>query len=273
VENRIPTERIRDMAGQPLGGKAGAAHAVASATAGAVEYLQQATITDCRMVWNGSNSVFLVALSGKRENRLAENRLAIYKPRKGEAPLWDFPDGTLYRRERAAYLVSEFLGWGIVPPTVIRKGPYGVGALQWYISSKSRQLDYYALLERNEKQFRKIAVFDLLVNNADRKAGHCLVSDEGRIWAIDHGLTFHADPKLRTIIWDFGGQSIPRELISDLSLLKERMNRRDRSFVSLSQLVSAGEVQAFLVRLKAVLDHPVFPMWSGSHRSIPWPPF
>jgi hypothetical protein len=233
---------------------------------GVIASLQEATITGCRPVFSGSNSVFLLSMVCR-----GEKTLAVYKPRRGESPLWDFPDGTLYRRERAAYLVSEALGWSVVPPTVIRSGPYGVGAVQWFVHSASAG-NHQTIVEDHADDFRKMAVFDLLVNNADRKAGHCLVGGGGRIWGIDHGLTFHAEPKLRTVIWHFAGQSMPGRVVADLKSLRAKLHGRHSIGASLSQLLAEDETQALADRLKAILERPVFPAWSGSYRSIPWPP-
>jgi len=196
---------------------------------------------------------------------------AIYKPRDGEAPLWDFPDGTLYRREMAAYLLSEALGWQIVPPTVIRNGPLGVGAVQWFVNVPQRY-DYRSLVSAHENGFKKIATFDCLANNADRKVGHCLV-DDGHVWGIDHGLTFHSEPKLRTVIWDFAGQPIPNALVDDLKALRNRFNTTDPLVRSLIRLLDRDEVQALYSRLSGLVQNAKFPIWSGSHRAVPWPPF
>ncbi len=252
------SERIRDtMGGQP-GTDPGTIHAVA--------LLQEGTIGGCYPVYSGSNEVFMLSLAWK-----GRHARAIYKPRIGEAPLWDFPDGTLYRRERAAYLVSEALGWRIVPPTVIRGGPHGVGMVQWFVSA-APSYDYRSLVENHESEFKRIAVFDCLVNNADRKVGHCLVEDDGHVWGIDHGLTFHSLPKLRTVIWDFSGQPVPGDCLADLRLLRERLSGRSLR-TSLEQLLAAEEVEALSQRLNIIISRPSFPMWTGSYRSVPWPPY
>ena len=133
--------------------------------------------------------------------------LAVYKPRRGEAPLYDFPDGTLYRREFAAYVVSEAIGWHLVPPTVIRDGPYGVGTAQLFIDAQPKR-NYFTLREDRSDDLKPMAAFDVFANNADRKGAHCLLDPEDRIWGIDHGLTFNVDYKLRTVIWDFSGQPV-----------------------------------------------------------------
>src|SRR5207253_341762 len=162
-----------------------------------------------RMPWS-SNSTFLVTLchEGAQMN-------AVYKPHKGERPLWDFPDG-LYRREVAAYELSEELGWRLVPGTLVRKeAPSGPGSLQRFVEADFEQ-HYFTLLEdpTTHDWLRAMCTFDLLANNADRKSGHCLLTEDGHIWGIDHGLCFHEDPKLRTVIWEFAGEPVPDELMN-----------------------------------------------------------
>jgi uncharacterized repeat protein (TIGR03843 family) len=228
--------------------------------------LQNGNITQCRMLYAGSNGVFLISL----ENHGRKTH-AIYKPRAGESPLWDFPDGTLCLRERAAYLISEVLGWSIVPPTVLRQGPHGIGAVQWFVNFRTEA--YHELREQHREDLKKIAAFDWVVNNADRKAGHCLLGEDGHIWGIDHGLTFHAQPKLRTVIWDFGGEPIPGRLVQDLKSLLPRLKEGEQLHKMLSQLLAEEEVEALSHRLQIIISRPFFPMWSGSYRSIPWPPY
>ena len=177
----------------------------------AIELLTRGAVTiRGRMPW-ASNATFLVeiALDGG-------TALGVYKPERGERPLWDFPPG-LYKREVAAYHLSEALGWGLVPPTVCRDGPYGEGSVQLFVPADFEQ-HYFTLREHAEHRDRleRICVFDLLANNADRKGGHCLAGDDGAIYAIDNGLTFHEEMKLRTVIWDFGGEPIPRALLADV---------------------------------------------------------
>jgi|WetSurMetagenome_2_1015567.scaffolds.fasta_scaffold63400_3 hypothetical protein len=232
-----------------------------------VAFLQEATIVNHQTIISGSNAVFLLSLT--RDDQTIQ---AIYKPRNGEAPLWDFPDGTLYHREQAAFLVSEMLGWHLIPPTVIRGGPYGVGTVQWFAGHMRRQ-NYYALIESHQGIFKRIAAFDWLVNNADRKAGHCLQGTDGRIWSIDHGLTFHTEPKLRTVIWNFAGQPIPRDILRDFNFLRQRFFKNDGMQSMFKSLLTQEEITAFRHRLNTMIDRPIYPAWSGSYRSIPWPPF
>jgi uncharacterized repeat protein (TIGR03843 family) len=212
-----------------------------------------------RMPWS-SNATFLaeLALDGA-------TALAVYKPQRGERPLWDFPPG-LFRRELAAYLLSETLGWGLVPLTVRREGPFGGGSLQSFVPADFEQ-HYFTLREdaRHHDQLRRICVFDLVANNADRKAGHCLLGPDGIIYAIDNALTFHAEPKLRTVIWDFGGERLPAAMLDDVRrLLGARLPE------PLACLLTSAEQTALLARARALVDDGHFPLETLGHR-YPWP--
>ena len=170
--------------------------------------------------------------------------LGIYKPRCGEAPLWDFPDGTLYKRERAAFVLSEALGWQLVPPTVIRDGPNGIGTMQLYIHHSREDADYFSLREQHQREVKQMALFDLIANNTDpAEAGHCLRGEDGHIWGIDHGLTFHAHPKLRTVIWDFSGEPMPQELLHDLRRTLKDIERLCGLAPELAELLFPEELQ------------------------------
>jgi uncharacterized repeat protein (TIGR03843 family) len=195
--------------------------------------------------------------------------LAIYKPRRGEQPLWDFPDGTLYRREVAAYLVSEALGWGLVPPTVARGGPFGIGSAQLYVEADA-QLTAFELVEHGNRAMPLVAAFDAVINNADRKGGHCLASRVGgRVWAIDHGVCFHTEPKLRTVLWDFAGQTLPAGVAADLDGLAATL--RDGSLRrGLHGLLDADEIAALGERAATLAGTGCFPLPSG-RRPYPWP--
>ncbi|MFP5327577.1 MAG: SCO1664 family protein [Acidimicrobiia bacterium] len=213
-----------------------------------------------RMPWS-SNATFLVAVSDGDESFDA-----IYKPLRGERPLWDFPDG-LYRREVAAYELSEALGWGFVPETVIRHdAPLGVGSLQYFVPSDFSQ-HYFTLLE--EPAYRddlvRIAVFDLVANNTDRKSGHCLLGEDGHIYGIDHGLCFHPDPKVRTVIWDFAGERVPPRLAADLERVRESALP-----AGLCECLHDDEVDALLLRMQRVAALDCLPPPRGSH-PYPWP--
>jgi uncharacterized repeat protein (TIGR03843 family) len=206
-----------------------------------------------------SNATFLaeVALDGATS-------LAIYKPARGERPLWDFPRG-LFRREIAAYHLSEALGWGLVPLTLPRDGPYGEGSLQAFVDADFEQ-HYFTLLENPEHRPRleRICVFDVIANNADRKSGHCLLAASG-IYAIDNGLCFHAEPKLRTVIWEFAGTPIPSTLLDDVRRLLQRGLP-----AAVTDLLAAEERRALAARARALLTDGHFPVDETGSR-YPWP--
>ncbi|MFO7169407.1 MAG: SCO1664 family protein [Chloroflexota bacterium] len=198
--------------------------------------------------------------------------LAVYKPRRGERPLWDFPRGTLCKREVAAYLLSETLGWMLVPPTVLRDGPYGIGSVQLYIDCDQDEHLFTMQQEGGfEDQIQRLAAFDILANNADRKSGHCLKGTDGRLWAIDHGICFHAEPKLRTVLWDYAGEPLRQDILDDLCALREQVQAGGPFIRSLEELLAADEVRAFRRRLDRLIDSGRYPH-PGSGRSVPWPP-
>jgi uncharacterized repeat protein (TIGR03843 family) len=214
-----------------------------------------------RMPWS-SNATFLVKLDhGGRES------LAIYKPRKGERPLWDFPRGTLCEREVAAHLVSEAIGWGIVPRTILRDGPAGVGSVQRFVEHDPEE-HYFTLREGFPDVFRRFALFDVVINNADRKSGHCLRDGNDHVWGIDHGVSFHCAVKLRTVIWDYEGEPIPPADLDALGRLGERLGGdlgRD-----LTVLLLGAERRAVEDRLEWLLTQRVFPHPLTEY-PYPWP--
>ena len=228
--------------------------------------LREADLGECELVPWGSNYTFAVPLRTKEDASF----LGIYKPHKGERPLWDFPSG-LYKREVAAFQTSEALGWGLVPPTVIRSGPHGVGSLQLYIAPREGT-EYSTLQEQHHDVLRRFALFDIIANNADRKAGHCFLGVDGRVWGIDHGLTFHAYPKLRTVIWDFQDEPVPAEMLRDVKAFHDKLERGDPVEKSLRELLDPEEIRSLKLRLEIILNEPVFPSPSH-HRHFPWPPY
>jgi hypothetical protein len=214
---------------------------------------------------HASNYTFLARLSDG-----GQQMLAVYKPARGESPLWDFPSETLYRREVASYLLAKSLGWPSVPPTVVREqAPHGVGAVQAYVEADPRR--HYLNTDLPNEVWRTVALFDVITNNADRKAGHCLVDLDGRTWFIDHGLTFHTEPKLRTVIWDFAGQPLPEELRPDLDRVCFQLESGELGG-QLGELITRRESAALHRRLSSALA----PGWTfphpGSAWSVPWPP-
>ncbi len=215
------------------------------------------------LAWS-SNYTFLMGISDGEVDRLA-----IYKPRRGERPLWDFPDGTLCQREVAAFLLSEALGWHIVPPTILRDGPQGIGSVQLYIEHDPEQ-NYFTFGHHLRPQLMRIALFDHLVNNADRKGGHCLLDSNGQIWAIDHGICFHTQPKLRTVIWDFAGEPIPPALLETIGKLCGELSEPELR-QALSALLSRAEIEALQRRAEQLVTTGVYPH-PGPGRNYPWPP-
>src|SRR5262245_780576 len=212
-----------------------------------------------RMPWS-SNSTFLVTV----HHQEIEAR-AIYKPGRGERPLWDFPSG-LYKREVAAYELSEAMGLNIVPATVLREGPLGEGSVQWFVEADFKE-HYFSLHEARPElhdQFRAFAVFDIVANNTDRKSGHCLIDRHDKVWGIDNGLCFASDFRLRTVIWEFGGEDIPEHLLRPLRPLVDSVPP------AVACLLDTDEVDAVRSRAASLLDRGMLPV-DRSGRRYPWP--
>jgi uncharacterized repeat protein (TIGR03843 family) len=225
--------------------------------------LERGEIAECKLVPWGSNYTFAVVLVDPAG--IHEDAIGIYKPRAGEAPLWDFPSGTLFQREYAAYLVSQFLGWDFIPLTIIRDGPHGIGTVQRYVEP-DEDSHYFSCREEHADELRRMAVFDMLVNNADRKAGHCFRGrDDRRIWGIDHGLTFHVHPKLRTVIWEFCGEQIAPHLLADIA----RVATDEALAASLRPYLEPLEIEALRGRAVRIAESGVYPALS-SRRNIPY---
>jgi len=247
---------------------------------------------------NASNSALLVELLADGEATDAEQevelatlpwqRLAVYKPARGEAPLWDFPQGTLHRREVAAYLLSEALGWDLVPETVLRDDlPYGAGSVQRFVPHDP-WWQYFTLVAHHAHRFivplMKTVLFDLICSNADRKAGHVLVRDvrvapggalddpsvpvAATLALVDHGVCFHAEPKLRTVAWDFAGAHVPQALHDAVSAVANAFD--DTLRVALAPLISPAEIEACYSRLGEVATLATFPQ-PQDERAFPWP--
>ncbi|MDH6281236.1 SCO1664 family protein [Prescottella agglutinans] len=227
----------------------------------------------------------------------------VYKPIRGERPLWDFPDGTLAGREVASYLISEALGWGVIPHTILRDGPLGPGMVQLWIETPERhpesggqldlvdicppeevppgwlevlrafdvQGDEVALIHADDPRLRRMAVLDILLNNADRKGGHALEGIDGSVYGVDHGICLHEEPKLRTVLWGWAGKPIGDDLMADIEALTDQLGGDDLPGV-LAEHVTGREVDALRARAKALLAAPVMPHPAGS-RPIPWPAF
>ena len=234
-----------------------------------------------------SNATFVAEVGGCR---------VVYKPIAGERPLWDFPDGTLAHRERAAYVVSEALGWDVVPPTIVREGPHGRGMVQLWREPDPEQeavtlvpegterpgflhvfdgLDQYdrpiALVHEDSAPLRRMAVFDVLVNNADRKGGHVLEMVGGHRYGVDHGVCFHTDPKLRTVLWGWAGEPLADDELAGVDRL---LGSLDGSVgAELGELLDAVELVRLRHRCERLRATAVFPVPRGDWPAIPWPPF
>ncbi|WP_327257405.1 SCO1664 family protein [Streptomyces sp. NBC_01244] len=223
----------------------------------------------------------------------------VYKPVKGERPLWDFPDGNLAQREVAAYLVSEATGWGLVPPTVLRDGPYGEGMVQqWIETGESPEAELLALVDGEEagegwkpvafaevgegrtallvhaddERLRRMSVLDAVINNGDRKGGHLLPAPGGRLYGIDHGVTFHTEDKLRTLLWGWAGEPLTEEAGSVLSSLEAALAAGQPLATRLAELVTTAELDAVRARVALLLRTGKHPQPSGQWPAIPWPP-
>ncbi len=272
------------------------------------EALRRGDLTVIGRIRSASNATFLC------EAQLDDLTVhCVYKPVAGEAPLWDFPDGTLAGRERAAYLVSEALGWGVVPYTIIRDGPAGSGMLQLWVDQPGdtadvrseedqvggdpepgpdlvdllparhippgflpvlRAYDYagdeVTLVHADDVRLRRMAVFDVLINNADRKGGHILSAVDGHVYGVDHGVSMHIEDKLRTVLWGWAGKPVDDETLESVARLRDDVC--DVLGDQLREHVTDREVTALRRRAAALLDNPVMPS-PDRHRPIPWPAF
>ena len=222
-----------------------------------IDLLRDARPVGVEPIYYGSNHTFLVTLDSEG----AGQSLAVYKPARGEYPLYDFPTGTLYRREIASWAVNALLGWNVIPPTVESDGPYGVGSLQLFI--EAHEASEIAVAE-----LRRLCILDVLYNNADRKPEHCLVGDDGKLWGIDHGLTFHHQPKLRTVLWHFAGSPLASDDLADLKRLRIVLNRSDEEDLGLRSLLSKREWAALMMRLDGVIREGAFP--NPRYKSVPY---
>jgi uncharacterized repeat protein (TIGR03843 family) len=215
----------------------------------------------------GSNYTYLLQVEHKNGNIEA-----VYKPTRGVRPLWDFPSSSLARREVAAHLVSQGLGWNLVPPTVYRKnGPFGPGSLQLYIDHNP-EYHYFNFTGDDRQRLRPVVLFDLLINNADRKGSHVLIDESRCIWLIDHGLSFHVEAKLRTVIWDFAGEPLPENLCADLTRVRAQLAPNAELSGALSSYLSGREIAALAQRADTILNVGRFPDPDPNRRPYPWPP-
>lgn len=264
------------------------------------EVLRRGELTVIGRIRSASNATFLC-----EANLGAAQVHCVYKPISGEAPLWDFPDGTLAGRERGAYVVSEALGWDVVPYTIIRQGPAGPGMVQRWVDQPGDALsedrppdgpdlvdlvpadalpagympilraydhagDEVLLVHADDDRLRRLAVFDVLINNADRKGGHVLAGTDGRVYGVDHGVSLHAQDKLRTVLWGWAGQELDVATLGDLARLRDEL--RNGLADRLVEYITPREVAALEARVVALLDNPTMPT-PDRDRPIPWPAF
>lgn len=199
--------------------------------------------------------------------KLPDGRQAIYKPIAGERPLWDFPDGNLASREVAAFYLSEVGDFNLVPRTVLREGPFGVGAVQEWIDV-SEDEDVIEIAQSQDSQIRKLALFDVVINNADRKFGHILLTSDGVIFGCDHGVSLHEEGKLRTVIWQFTEMELTQTELEQISNLTTAINRE-----YLKSLLSNTEIDALFARLAKLLEDRRFPSPNPNWPAVPWPPY
>ncbi len=240
--------------------------------ASTLEVLRDGEIEIVGRILGSSNNAMLVTVTLPCPDPGEPPRVleAIHKPTIGERPLDDFPDGTLTRREVAAYLVSEASGWEVVPPTILRDGPYGEGMLQAFIEP-DQDVDVIAWINEDDSRLRRMAAFDAAVNNTDRKGGHILPVDGGRhVYGVDHGVCFSVTPKLRTVLWGWRGQRLLPDELAGLGRIRERL--QGDLGADLRNLLSRAEVRATARRVDDLLERGVFPLPSPTWPAIPWPP-
>ncbi|WP_406098474.1 SCO1664 family protein [Streptomyces sp. NBC_01013] len=263
---------------------------------GLITLLGKGRLTVLGQVRGASNAVLYCSVAYE-----GEQAHCVYKPVAGEQPLWDFPDGTLAQREVAAYEVSEVTGWGLVPPTVLRDGPYGQGMCQLWIEAAPQDEDAPGLLalvedeepgdgwkpvalaevgegktallvHADDPRLRRLAVLDAVINNGDRKGGHLLPSPDGRLYGIDHGVTFNADDKLRTLLWGWAGEPLTAEAVGVLDRLAAELEPGAALVTRLGELITGAEIDALRARVAALRDTGLHREPSGEWPAIPWPP-
>lgn len=261
----------------------------------AVDLITKGELTVRGRIREASNAVLYCSVSYE-----GEEASCVYKPVAGEQPLWDFPDGTLAQREVAAYEISEVTGWGLVPPTVLRDGPYGEGMCQMWIEADESDAapQLLALVEEEEPadgwkaigfaevgegrtallvhaddpRLRRLAVLDAVINNGDRKGGHLLPEAGGRLYAIDHGVTFNVDDKLRTLLWGWAGEPLTAEAVTVLDRLADELADGTPLATRLAELITPAETEAVRARVQELRRTGLHPKPSGQWPAIPWPP-
>ncbi len=226
--------------------------------------MSEGTLTVTGRLVDASNAtLYGTIVEGEDEVRV------IYKPVAGERPLWDFPDGNLAQREYAAFLISEMGGWNLVPLTILRDGPFGIGMVQQWIDI-DESVDLALFYREDHESLRAMALFDAVVNNTDRKIGHLIPSRDGKLFGCDHGVTFHEEDKLRTVLWQWASQKFSDQELEQLQKLRQSLISKEELFTS---LISDIEFKALLGRIDRLLDERTFPEPSDQWPAVPWPPF
>ena len=235
--------------------------------------LQEWPITGIGLHPGGSNYVFVVRLEPEPRSEGQESNgdhlLAIYKPASGERPLRDFPYGTLHLRERAAWLLSRELGWPLVPPTVVRDGPHGEGSVQLFIDSDPRA-NFFTMRDEMLDRFAPIAMFDVLIQNADRKGGSCLNGTDGRLWAIDHGLTFNPLARQRTVMLEFCGRAYSEAELASIVRLSESLKSDDGIANQMAEILNPREMASLVERADRMVSEGAYPLLDPN-MNVPWP--
>jgi uncharacterized repeat protein (TIGR03843 family) len=231
----------------------------------ALELLADGTLEVQGRLVDASNATLYCTVSGN-----GREAACVYKPVAGERPLWDFPEGTLAGRELAAYVVSRAAGWHVVPPTVYRDGPFGPGMCQLWIDADG-SVDLLELARSNDQRLRQMAVFDAVVNNADRKIGHLLPDSTGHLYGCDHGVCFGEEYKLRTVLWQWRGKRLPAVAMGALGRLRKQLTDGDLA-AELGSWLSAAELTATTKRVELLLEHKVHPYPPSDWPAVPWPP-
>jgi len=229
-----------------------------------IDHLLQGTLEVTGRLVDASNATLYATCS------VSDQSIAvIYKPVAGERPLWDFPDGNLAQREYAAYLISQMGDFHVVPPTVLRDGPFGIGMVQQWIDI-DEEIDLAEFYRTNNPQLRNMALFDAVVNNTDRKIGHLLPLSIEKVFGCDHGVTFHEEDKLRTVLWQWADHPLSADEIDQLQKLESEVkNSRDE----LLALITENEYFALLARINRLISEKIFPAPSDEWPAVPWPPF
>jgi uncharacterized repeat protein (TIGR03843 family) len=217
---------------------------------------------------DASNATLYGTIKNLHNPDLEEIRV-IYKPIAGERPLWDFPDGNLASREYAAFLISEIAEWNLVPITILREGPFGPGMVQQWIDI-DESVDLALYYRQDEPLLRNLALFDAVINNTDRKIGHLLPTPEGKLLGCDHGVTFHHEDKLRTVLWQWAGFSLTDSEVGQLERLSQQIVKKEATF---RELITDLELRALLGRIERLISTKTFPEPSDEWPAVPWPPF